>query len=312
MTAKRTKTGVGKAHRFGGDWTTAKLDVLAHYLASYTKALRDKPTKEHPFRKGYIDAFAGTGYRDAQRDDEANESSQPSLLLPDLADKEPQELLDGSARLALKTEPRFDRYVFIEKSAERCAQLDALKSEFPHLANDIQIRQGDANTEIQDLCNKDWRSSRAVLFLDPYGMQVEWKTIEAIAKTGAIDLWLLFPLGIGVNRLLTKSGEIPTSWRRRLNVLLGNETWYDEFYRVERRRTLFGEADHVIKATTETIGRYFNQRLKSVFAAVADEPRVLRNSANCPLYLLCFAVGNQNGAPIALRIANHLLTKGVQ
>jgi three-Cys-motif partner protein len=145
-------------------------------------------------------------------------------------------------------------------------------------------------------------------------MQVEWKTIEAIAETKAIDLWLLFPLGIGVNRLLTKSGEIPASWRRRLNLLLGNESWYDEFYRVERKRTLFGEADHVVKATTETIGRYFNERLKLVFppSAVAESPRVLRNSANCPLYLLCFAAGNEKGAPIALRIANHLLTKGVQ
>jgi three-Cys-motif partner protein len=69
---------------------------------------------------------------------------------------------------------------------------------------DIQIRPGDANVEIQELCKKDWSSHRAVLFLDPYGMQVEWKTIEAIAATKAIDLWLLFPLGIGVNRLLTK------------------------------------------------------------------------------------------------------------
>jgi len=51
----------------------------------------------------------------------------------------------------------------------------------------------------------------------------------------------------------------------------------------------------------------FNARLKAVFAAVAPEPKILRNSTNCPLYLLCFAVGNQAGAPIALRIANHLL-----
>lgn len=42
-------------------------------------------------------------------------------------------------------------------------------------------------------------------------MQVEWKTIEAIAKAKAIDMWLLFPLGIGVARLLTNSGDIPES-----------------------------------------------------------------------------------------------------
>ncbi len=288
-----------------------KLDVLAQYLARYTTALKEKPSKEHPFRKAYIDAFAGTGYRDARRGDPSGESSQ-TLLLAEPAEKEHQALLDGSARLALKTEPRFDRYVFIERSPERCAQLEALKSEFPHLASDIRIRQGDANAEIQDLCDKEWTSRRAVLFLDPYGMQVEWKTIEAIAATKSIDLWLLFPLGIGVNRLLTRSGDIPDSWRRRLNTLLGTEDWYEEFYRVESTPTLFGDADRLVKATTETIGRYFNERLKSVFAAVAEDPKVLRNSANCPLYLLCFAVGNEKGAPIALRIANHLLTKGVQ
>ena len=68
-----------------------------------------------------------------------------------------------------------------------------------------------------------------------------------------------------------------------------------------------GEEERVIKASKETIGRYFNDRLKSVFAGVADNPGVLRNSANCPLYLFCFAAGNERGAPVALRIANSLL-----
>ena len=141
-------------------------------------------------------------------------------------------------------------------------------------------------------------------------MQVEWGTIEAVARTKAIDLWLLFPLGIGVNRLLTKSGDIPPGWRRRLDLLLGTSDWYDKFYQVETQRTLFkNDEERVVKASIETIGRYFNERLKTVFPAVAEQPGMLRNSAQCPLYLLCFAVGNQVGAPIALRIANHLLKK---
>ncbi len=32
-----------RGHRFGGDWTTAKLAVLANYLAAYTTALKDRP-----------------------------------------------------------------------------------------------------------------------------------------------------------------------------------------------------------------------------------------------------------------------------
>jgi three-Cys-motif partner protein len=236
-----------------------------------------------------------------------DEDSSENLLFPDLADAAPQQLLDGSARLALKTQPCFDQYIFIEGNAERCVQLEALKTEFPKLAADIRVEHGEANEEIQKLCDKDWRSHRSVMFLDPYGMQVEWQTIEAIAKTKAIDLWLLFPLGIGVNRLLTRSGDIPQGWRARLDKLLGTQNWYDEFYRVEHKPTLFGtDEERVVKATNDSIGRYFNNRLKQIFPGVA-EPGVLRNSSNCPLYLLCFASGNAKGAPIALKIANHLL-----
>jgi len=62
-----------------------------------------------------------------------------------------------------------------------------------------------------------------------------------------------------------------------------------------------------VKATMETIGRYFNKRLETIFAGVVAEPGVLRNSANNPLYLLCFAAGNKRGMDIAIRIASHLL-----
>ena len=307
MSKKKSSRGVGKSHQFGGNWTTAKLDVVADYLAAYTTAL-----KNTSFRKAYIDAFAGTGYRDAKPESEVDLYSQ-SLPFPDLAEQEPQDLLEGSAVRALKTAPRFDSYVFIERSPERCKQLEKLRSQFPHLANAIQIREGEANLEIQALCSKNWSSHRAVLFLDPYGMQVEWKTIDAIAKTKAIDLWVLFPLGIGVNRLLTKSGGIPQSWRRRLDLLLGTEDWFEEFYSVESRPTLFGKPEEqVVKARLDTIGQYFIRRLKTVFAGVAEEPKVLVNSANCPLYLLCFAVGNPKGVSIALKIANHLLKKVTQ
>lgn len=301
MATRKRATSRGKAHRFGGDWTATKLDVLAKYLSSYTTVLK----KQKSLRKAYIDAFAGTGYRTLRHDEDAHSTE---LLFPDLANPAPQKLLDGSARLALKTQPRFDKYIFIERSPERCRQLEGLKQEFPDLSEDIRIELGEANQEIRKLCKKDWHSRRAVLFLDPYGMQVEWETIAAIAATKAIDLWLLFPLGIGVNRLLTRTGKIPPEWRARLDTFLGTQDWYDEFYRVESKTTLFGgEEEHVVKATIETIGRYFNDRLRSVFPGVADEPGVLRNSAKCPLYLLCFAAANEKGAPAALRIANHLL-----
>ena len=79
---------------------------------------------------------------------------------------------------------------------------------------------------------------------------------------------------------------------------------------MKKTPTLFGtEEDHVEKASVEVIGKYFNGRLKTLFAGVAEKPAVLRNSRMSPLYLLCFAAANEKGAPIALRIAEHILRK---
>ena len=48
----------GPNHKFGGDWTTEKLRILGEYLKAFTTAL-----KKQKFKTGYIDAFAGSGYR---------------------------------------------------------------------------------------------------------------------------------------------------------------------------------------------------------------------------------------------------------
>ena len=143
---------------------------------------------------------------------------------------EPQRFLQGSARVALECDPPFHKYIFIEKNEEKLAELQInLSREFPKKEKLIIFIRGDANTVIQDLCEKDWRLHRAVLFLDPFGMQVTWTTMEAVAKTKAMDLWILFPLGVAVNRLLTKDGNINEKWKRKLDEIFGSEGWYNKF-----------------------------------------------------------------------------------
>jgi three-Cys-motif partner protein len=305
--AKRGRLGSrGRAHRFGGDWTQTKLDILAGYLRAYTTAL-----KNQAFSKVYIDAFAGTGYRSAKTPDLRDDAGTTIGLFPEEEGvaEEQDSLVAGSAAIALGTEPSFDRYVFIEQDTKRCRHLERLRNDFPERAAAIDIREGDANEEVRKLCRSDWKGRRGVLFLDPYGMNVEWATLQAIAETQAIDLWLLFPLGIGVNRLLTKSGEIPPEWSACLDRLFGTHDWLEAFYSRERQLGLFGESGVTKDADFASIGRFFNERLESIFPAVAQEPGVLRNSSNNPLYLLCFAVSNPEKKAIApaLRIANHLL-----
>ncbi|MCI0387950.1 MAG: hypothetical protein MOB07_04160 [Acidobacteria bacterium] len=57
------------------------------------------------------------------------------------------------------------------------------------------------------------------------------------------------------------------------------------------------------------IEQYFVERLKTVFAGVAENPLPLLNSHNNPLYLLCFASGNPKGAKTAIKIAQDILRR---
>ncbi len=286
------------SHEFGGEWTERKLNIIEKYLSAYTTAL-----KNQPFRKSYIDAFAGTGYRSEPNN--TPEGKADRLLLPELAEEEPQKVLEGSVRRARQLNPPFDDYTFIEKSKIKHRALLGIKEEFPHLAANIEIIQDDANSAIKNLCSEDWSARRAVLFLDPYGMQVEWSTIEAIAKTAAIDMWLLFPQGMAVNRMLGAADRFP-SWRASVDRSFGPDDWRDELMPVSAQQSLFGGEELRSKVAIEQIGQYFVRRLKSVFPAVAPNPAILGNST-CPLYLLCFAAGNERGGKLALRIANYIL-----
>jgi len=286
--------------RFGGDWTAEKLARVQKYLIAYTTAL-----KKQPFNLVYIDAFAGTGYRNIKSID-----SQQELMFPDLASEDAEAFHAGSARIALETSPPFAEYYFIEQSSRKCAELERLREEFPDKAKNIHILNADANAALLKICDDSWkrRNLRAVLFLDPFGMNVSWRTIEAIARTEAIDMWYLFPLGVGVNRLLTKDGVIPDSWKQKLDDIFGCSDWREQFYRTEVRQGLLWDEE----VTTKTgdfrqIADYFVERLDSIFAGVVKKPLPLYNSRKNPLYLLCFACGNKKGAPIALRIADNIL-----
>ncbi len=293
--------------QFGGDWTAEKLERVRKYLIAYATIMNAQREKKRGFRFAYIDAFAGTGYTTPKqkRDDFAP-------FFEGARSSDAQRFIDGSARIALKVEPRFDRYIFIEHNAVRFAELSKLKKEFVELQDRIQLVNADANTYLGDLClNRNWKNHRAVLFLDPFGMQATWNTIAAIAKTEAIDLWLLFPLGTGANRLLKRDGKIPASWRARLDATFGASDWYDAFYQKVEYNELFSGQPTVEtykQANFETISAYFLKRLESVFPHVAKRPLPLFNSANCPLYLLCFAAGNPgSGGKTGLKIAQDIL-----
>lgn len=289
-------------HQFGGNWTTKKLENIQKYLVAYTTIFKSNPKAKY-FSTIYIDAFAGTGYRKPSGED------TDSVFLPIFSDLEVQSFYEGSVKLALNTKPRFDKYIFIEQDSDRFEELKKIKNEYSSFSKDILIKNEDANAYLKRICEKvDWKKFRAVIFLDPYGMQVNWDTITKISETKAIDMWLLFPLGVAINRLLRRDGMLSVKITNRLNNIFGSEDWKEVFYKEEEIESLFGKESHIIKVSDFTkISDYFVSRLKTIFAGIAENPLPLYNSRNNPLYLLCFAAANERGAKPAIKIANYIL-----
>ncbi len=267
--------------KFGGEWSERKLSALRRYLQSYRLVL-----KNSPYTTVYIDAFAGAG--------------------TEAEDVETTEYRKGSPLIALEIEPKFHRFVFIEKDGKKLKQLRETVEQKGFGNHPISYLQGDANEKLLGLAGEHWSRQRAVAFLDPFALHVEWSTIQALAKTKAIDMWLLFP-AMAVNRMLPKSGKMDETWRKRLNLTFGSDDWESTFYEKEEP-DLFGH-EKVNKTTKpfEILSNFVTDRLKQAFTKAHDKPLILKTPSGTPLFLLCFACGNEKGAKPALRIANHII-----
>ena len=252
--------------KFGGPWTIIKLGVLQDYINFYTTAL-----KRQGFTLIYIDSFAGTGSM------EGNSSG------PELFEQQP---LDGSAKIALSTIPSFDKYIFIEESESRLEKLKQIEIG----QKDVSFHLGDANLQLLEiLSSQDWSSSRAVLFLDPYGLGVTWETLLHIASTKAIDLWYLVNT-LSMSRQLAKDfrklEEEPYK-AELIDRCWGETAWRDVLYTKSEslQATLFEDDEELFlrEGGNSALDTYCKDRLKCAFPYVSD-PKRLTNTKGHQLF----------------------------
>lgn len=298
-------------HRFGSDhWTERKLDALERYLVAWRKIFTANPKAQY-FKTLYIDAFAGTGSR--KNPIPAEDSNQHKLFdESDLNVEVPDDYRRGSARIALELQSPFDEYIFVEKNPAHASELkQMIATDFPELADRCRVWEDDGCEVMRQLCTtlKNWDKWRAVAFLDPYGMNVESDLLWRIGQTKGIDLWLLFPLGMGVNRLLTAKGLPHKAFADKLTRVFGDTDWEAEFYRPPATVDMFSHIPAGPEKFTDfdAIGEHYRKRLQRWFAQVAPRVKVLTNSRGNPLYWLFFASANPTGAPTAVKIADYLM-----
>jgi three-Cys-motif partner protein len=278
-----------------GPWAKEKLDALSQYLNFYTTVLK----KQGHWLRGtfFVDAFAGPGLSKIRKKAKATTGFFPEQ------EPEQEEYLKGSPRVALEIANPFSSYLFIDADKERIAELEALKKQYA-CQRAIDLKKGDANVEIQKWLASgiDWKHHRGVVFLDPFGTQLSWATIEAIARTGALEVIINFPLGMAINRMLPKDGDVPEGWQISLDTLFGSPDWRKIVY--QDGHDLFGPKQRKVKDTSERLLEWYRGRLKDLFGNVSTA-QLIKNTRGNPLYYLIWAGPHPKG----LEGANHVLGK---
>ncbi len=285
---------------WGGPWTIKKLDAFSKYVSSYLIIMN----KFKFWKTIYFDGFAGSGKR---------KQNTSELLTQLQITLEEVKVYKGAAErvLNLPNDLSFDYYYFVDTNTESLNKLEKRLSKLP-VSKDKKLlfRDGDANKWLAELAvalKKKSPSYAALIFLDPFGMQIDWSSIEMLKDTRS-DIWLLVPTGVIVNRLLDKKGELKYSAKLQSFFGLTEERIREIFYTSETTATLFGEQQmtNKILKPIEKISETYVERLKTVWNFVTEKPLVLKNSKGVPIFHFVFASNNQNAVKIAKQIINKL------
>ena len=192
-----------------GVWTLEKLAILLLYFEGFTRACGRA-------RGGYyLDGLAGPGIcriRGAR--------AQPNYVW-------------GSPLIALRTQPPFQRCISLDISE---GNTRALSSRVSSYGTRAVVHAGDVNQRLANVVRSEV-PGRAPCFclLDPEGTELQWSTIEAVARTPGRrrkpELLVLFPMEMGFIRLLTTAAEIRSGWKARIDRMFPDGTWWNVYQR---------------------------------------------------------------------------------
>ena len=284
---------------WGGNWTERKLDAFEKYVKAYLTIMNGKG-----FTTVYFDGFAGSG---SNIDPDKNVNILEELKIIN----EVNDGYKGAAEriLNIKNDTEslvFNYYYFIDKNEKSINNLENKLAKYTSEKR-LVFRSGDCNEVLEKMAEKlnNDKKFASLVLLDPFGMQMNWSSIAKLKDTRT-DLWILVPTDVIVNRLLDKKGEL--KYEKKLESFFGLEIEEIKklFYVKQQQFNLLGEEETItIKAdkSIKKIADVYVTQLKTIFKYVTNNPLILKNSSNTPIFHFVFASNN----PIALKIANHII-----
>lgn len=303
---KQASLMVCEPSSWGGQWTEEKLDAFEKYVNAYLTIMNSYREKKH-WKLIYFDGFAGSGSRNDTKEETNLGLLQDMFEDFDLDENELNPYKGAAERVLSIEQPGFDFYFFIDKDPESSEMLKQKLSRYEKTKR-IEYRNSDANKQIEMLAeamHKD-KSLAALVLLDPFGMQVKWKSIELLKETRT-DFWILIPTGVIVNRLLDRKAEL--THIDKLTSFFGKDEEFlrSFFYPKIQEQTLFGEVEKTekVKKPIQKIAELYIRQLKGVFKYVTPEPLVLLNTRKTPIFHFACASNSQ----VAVKIASEIIDK---
>lgn len=151
------------------------------------------------------------------------------------------------------------------------------------------------------------------MLLDPFSTQLDWATLNPVAESGKVDLWLLFPISAIIRMTPRDGSKTKPEWKQTLDRLLGTNDWEKALYKpvTDKTMDLFdngfdgGEA----RINVKELRNFVSARLQEIFHFVASP--VLLDNNNRPLFLFYFAVSNTNKKAwgLARRATSYIVNK---
>lgn len=259
--------------RESGDYAKDKLTILQHSVSMFTTSMRGKPWTA----LNYIDLQAGSG---------------KNRLSPS------GEIRLGSPLVSLTTQHPFGNYFFVESGKQEFAALKTRVQASP-LRNRVNLYNQDCNIAIDEIISRlneidrermpgEW-SSLNLAFIDPEGLEIQWKTIEKLGKQSRMDLIINFSTS-GITR--NASNMVNIEQETIIDRFFGTARWRDIYKEVEskgvsriRRRLLDFYIDRL-----NQLG-YVNNLQENL----ESKEKEFKNRRNVQIYTLIFASKHELG-----------------
>jgi len=251
------------------DYAKDKLTILSGYISRFTTSMRNKKWRA----LNYIDLHAGPG----------KNRFKPS-----------GDIGIGSPLIALTTQRSFKNYFFVELGHQEHLTLEQ-RIQATEIKSGINLYKGDCNVEIDKIILKlnqidrekipDMWGSLNLAFVDPEGLEIEWKTIEKLGKQNRMDLIINFSTS-GITRNIKQFFE--SDEETAIDRFFGTHEWRDIYSKLQVKDNTIVRRE-LLDFYIHRLGQFgYENDLKR------DE-HVFKNKKNRQIYSLIFASKHKLG-----------------